>query len=315
MTVAFVFPGQGSQSAGMLGAIAETRPAIRETFKQASDALGYDLWSVCQDDPDGHLARTEITQPALLTASVALWREWVNAGGTAPVVMAGHSLGEYSALVCSGALEFEDAVRLVEQRGRLMQEAVPHGTGAMAAILGLDDDVVQAACAAVETGVVAPANFNAPGQVVIAGEKAAVDEAIEHCKAGGARRALPLPVSVPSHCLLMQPAADRLAEALAEITMQGPAIPVVNNVDVKTPDDPADICDALIRQLFSPVRWVEVMRSMGAHKTTTIIECGAGNVLAGLQKRINRQVTVFAIEKPEVFDEALTATAGEEGGA
>ncbi|MEO0364740.1 MAG: ACP S-malonyltransferase [Pseudomonadota bacterium] len=313
MTVAFVFPGQGSQSAGMLGDIAESRPAIRETFKEASEALGYDLWSICQDDPDGHLARTEITQPALLTASVALWREWSTSEGVSPVVMAGHSLGEYSALVCAGTLDFADAVRLVEQRGRFMQDAVPHGEGAMAAILGLDDDVVQAACAAVQEGVVAPANFNAPGQVVIAGEKTAVHAAIEHCKAGGARRALPLPVSVPSHCMLMQPAADRLAEALAEITMTSPGLPVVNNVDVKSPTDAADICDALIRQLFSPVRWVEVMRSLGNHKVTTIVECGAGNVLAGLQKRINRQLTVFSIEKPAVFDEALSATSLEAG--
>lgn len=311
MSNAFVFPGQGSQSAGMLGEIASVRPGIRETFKEASDALGYDLWSVCQDDPDGHLARTEITQPALLTASVALWREWERACEIKPSVLAGHSLGEYSALVCAGSLQFTDAVKLVEQRGRLMQEAVPHGTGAMAAILGLDDDVVEAACAAVNSGVVAPANFNAPGQVVIAGAKEAVDQAIENCKEGGARRALPLPVSVPSHCELMQPAADRLAEVLADMNIERPAIPVVNNVDVASPDDPTEICDALIRQLFSPVRWVEVMRQIGNRKATTIVECGAGNVLAGLQKRINRQISVFAIASPTVFDEALNALQGE----
>lgn len=311
MSNAFVFPGQGSQSAGMLGEIASVRPGIRETFKEASEALGYDLWSVCQDDPDGHLARTEITQPALLTASVALWREWERASDVMPSVLAGHSLGEYSALVCAGSLQFADSVKLVEQRGRLMQEAVPHGTGAMAAILGLDDDVVEAACAAVNSGVVAPANFNAPGQVVIAGAKEAVDQAIEHCKEGGARRALPLPVSVPSHCELMQPAADRLAEVLADMHIERPAIPVVNNVDVASPDDPTEICDALIRQLFSPVRWVEVMREIGNRKATTIVECGAGSVLAGLQKRINRQISVFAIASPAVFDEALTALQGE----
>ncbi|MEO1326575.1 MAG: ACP S-malonyltransferase [Pseudomonadota bacterium] len=309
MSMAFVFPGQGSQSAGMLSAIAEARPGVLETFKEASAALGYDLWSVCQDNPDGHLARTEITQPALLTASVALYREWAAAGGVAPSVMAGHSLGEYSALVCAGVLNFADAVKLVEQRGRLMQEAVPHGTGAMAAILGLDDDVVIAACAAVDIGVVAPANFNAPGQVVIAGEKAAVDLAIENCKEGGARRALPLPVSVPSHCELMQPAADRLAEILADLSLDPPSIRVINNVDVESPEDTADICDALIRQLFSPVRWVEVMRAVANQRVTTIVECGAGNVLAGLQKRINRQISVFAVESPSVFDEALDALA------
>ena len=313
MTTAFIFPGQGSQSPGMLGDIAGTRGGIRDTFREASDALGYDLWAVCQDDPDGHLARTEITQPALLTASVALWREWHAAGGPAPVVLAGHSLGEYSALVCADALDFATAVTLVEQRGRFMQDAVPHGTGAMAAILGLDDDVVEAACAAVTGGVVAPANYNAPGQVVIAGESAAVAQAVEHCKEGGARRALPLPVSVPSHCELMQPAADRLAEVLADIDVREPTLPVINNADLAAPTDPAEIRDALIRQLFSPVRWTGVVRELAGHRATALVECGAGNVLAGLQKRINRQLTTYTLDSIERFDEALGTLQAEAG--
>ncbi|MEM7610116.1 MAG: ACP S-malonyltransferase [Pseudomonadota bacterium] len=311
MQFAFVFPGQGSQSVGMLGDIAAQHDDVQATMATASDVLGYDLWEVCQSDPEQRLSLTEVTQPALLACSVALWRAWQSAGGATPSVMAGHSLGEYSALVCAGSLGFEDALLLVQKRGQLMQSAVAAGEGAMAAILGLDDEVVTAACAAVSSGIVSAANFNAPGQVVIAGERAAVDEAIENCKQGGARRALPLPVSVPSHCALMQPAAEQLAGILDQIDFASSEIPVINNVDVAACSSPADIRDALVRQLYSPVRWVETMRSIGSDGVGHIMECGPGKVLAGLQKRIQKTVSASGLESIDDFDASLAMTTAE----
>ncbi|MEL6870195.1 MAG: ACP S-malonyltransferase [Pseudomonadota bacterium] len=312
MTTAFIFPGQGSQSKGMLGDIGSAYPVIGDTFAEAADVLGYDLWAVCQHDADESLSRTEVTQPALLTASIALWRAWLAAGGPQPAVLAGHSLGEYSALVCAGSLTLADAVALVRRRGELMQQAVPAGSGAMAAILGLDDDVVIAACDAVSDGVVSAANFNAPGQVVIAGETAAVDTAIAHCKEGGARRALPLPVSVPSHCALMQPAADAFAADLANVTINAPSIPVVNNVDVQVEADSQAIRDALIRQLYSPVQWSATIRHMVTDGVETFVECGSGKVLSGLLKRIHKPAASMALETPDGFSGALAAlTTGE----
>ncbi|MEL6449135.1 MAG: ACP S-malonyltransferase [Pseudomonadota bacterium] len=303
--MAFVFPGQGSQSVGMLADMAARSSIVGDTFATASAALGYDLWALCQDDPDGRLSETEVTQPALLTASIALWRVWLEAGGGAPVLLAGHSLGEYSALVAAGAIELADAVSLVATRGRYMQEAVPAGSGGMAAVLGLDDDTVIAACGGVGDGVVEAVNFNAPGQVVIAGDKTAVDAAIEACKAAGAKRALPLPVSVPSHCALMRPAAERLAETLAGIDIAAPNIDIVNNVDVEKTRDPAAIRDALVRQLHSPVRWTETMQAFASEGVSQIIECGPGKVLSGLQKRIDRSVATGFLETPAGFDAAL----------
>lgn len=262
---AFVFPGQGSQSVGMLAELAVQYPVIEETFREASDVLGYDLWALAQQGPAEELNKTWQTQPALLTASVALWRVWQQAGGKAPALMAGHSLGEYSALVCAGVIAFADAVRLVELRGKFMQEAVPEGTGAMAAIIGLDDAAIAKACEESAQGqVVSPVNFNSPGQVVIAGNKEAVERAGAACKAAGAKRALPLPVSVPSHCALMKPAAEKLAVELQNIVFNAPAIPVVNNVDVKCETSPDAIRDALVRQLYSPVLWTQTVEFMSA---------------------------------------------------
>ncbi len=264
-TFAMVFPGQGSQSVGMLAELAEKFPLIRETFDEASSVLGYDLWQLSQQGPAEELNKTWQTQPALLTASVALWRVWRQQGGALPTLMSGHSLGEYSALVCAGVLEFKQAVSLVELRGKLMQEAVPEGTGAMYAIIGLDNDAIAAACAEAAQGqVVSPVNFNSPGQVVIAGNKEAVERAGAACKAAGAKRALPLPVSVPSHCALMEPAARKLADALEAMTFNAPDVPVVNNVDVRAESAPEAIRSALVRQLHNPVRWTECVEYMAA---------------------------------------------------
>lgn len=304
MPFALIFPGQGSQYSGMLAELAPHHPEIAATFGQAADVLGYDLWAVTQDEDASRLSATTVTQPALLTASYALWQVWQSLGLPMPTVLAGHSLGEYSALVCAGVLSFADAVALVEQRGQFMQQAVPEGVGAMAAILGLDDDVVIAACADVSDGVVAAVNFNAPGQVVIAGNKAAVDAAIERCKEAGARRALPLPVSVPSHCALMAPAAEKMATALADVDFSEPNISVVNNVDVEIATSADAIRDALVRQLYSPVRWVETMRTIGKLSVDAVFECGPGKVLCGLQKRIDRKVTAMPLATTEDFDAA-----------
>ncbi|CFR05067.1 ACP S-malonyltransferase [Yersinia kristensenii] len=284
---AMVFPGQGSQSLGMLADLAAQFPIVEETFSEASSVLGYDLWQLVQQGPAEELNKTWQTQPALLTASVAIWRVWQHQGGKLPTMMAGHSLGEYSALVCAGVLEFKQAVRLVELRGKLMQEAVPEGTGAMYAIIGLDNESIAKACEESAQGqVVSPVNFNSPGQVVIAGNKDAVERAGAACKAAGAKRALPLPVSVPSHCALMKPAADKLAAALEEIEFQAPLFPVVNNVDVKTEVSPEAIRSALVRQLYNPVRWTESVEFMASEGVERLLEVGPGKVLTGLTKRI-----------------------------
>ncbi|HGK4879264.1 TPA: ACP S-malonyltransferase [Yersinia enterocolitica] len=284
---AMVFPGQGSQSLGMLADLAAQFPIVEETFSEASSVLGYDLWQLVQQGPAEELNKTWQTQPALLTASVAIWRVWQHQGGKLPTMMAGHSLGEYSALVCAGVLDFKQAVRLVELRGKLMQEAVPEGTGAMYAIIGLDNESIAKACEESALGqVVSPVNFNSPGQVVIAGDKEAVERAGAACKALGAKRALPLPVSVPSHCALMKPAADKLAVALEEIEFQAPLFPVVNNVDVKTEVSPEAIRSALVRQLYNPVRWTESVEFIAAEGVELLLEVGPGKVLTGLTKRI-----------------------------
>jgi len=308
MSLAFVFPGQGSQSVGMLAELAAAHPLVRDTFAEASSALGYDLWQLTQNGPADELNQTHITQPAMLTAGVAAWRVWQEKNGKAPEVMAGHSLGEYTALVCAGALTFADGVALVAERGRYMQEAVPAGTGAMAAILGLEDAQVVEACASAAQGqVVSAVNFNSPGQVVIAGHAAAVERAMEAAKAMGAKRALPLPVSVPSHCALMQPAADRLAQRLAGITLQMPQIPVINNVDVTAATTPDAMRQALARQLHSPVRWVETVQKMAADGVDALVECGPGKVLVGLNKRIVKDMKTFAIVDTASLDEALAS--------
>lgn len=306
---AFVFPGQGSQTVGMLTELAATYPLVEETFREASDALGYDLWQLVSQGPAEELNKTWQTQPALLAASVAIYRVWQQQGGEQPVLMAGHSLGEYSALVCAGVLNFADAVKLVELRGKLMQEAVPEGTGAMQAIIGLDDAAIRKACEESAQGqVVSPVNFNSPGQVVIAGNKEAVERAGAACKAAGAKRALPLPVSVPSHCALMKPAADKLAVALESITFNAPAVPVINNVDVKAETDAAAIRHALVRQLYSPVRWTESVEAMAAQGVTQLLEMGPGKVLTGLTKRIVDTLTAAAVNDTA----SLTAAIGKE---
>ncbi|HBV90373.1 ACP S-malonyltransferase [Pantoea sp. B550] len=306
---AFVFPGQGSQTVGMLTELAATYPLVEGTFREASDALGYDLWQLVSQGPAEELNKTWQTQPALLAASVAIYRVWQQQGGEQPVLMAGHSLGEYSALVCAGVLNFADAVKLVELRGKLMQEAVPEGTGAMQAIIGLDDAAIRKACEESAQGqVVSPVNFNSPGQVVIAGNKEAVERAGAACKAAGAKRALPLPVSVPSHCALMKPAADKLAVALESITFNAPAVPVINNVDVKAETDAAAIRHALVRQLYSPVRWTESVEAMAAQGVTQLLEMGPGKVLTGLTKRIVDTLTAAAVNDTT----SLTAALGKE---
>ncbi|MDU5781791.1 MAG: ACP S-malonyltransferase [Pantoea sp.] len=303
---AFVFPGQGSQTVGMLSELAATYPLVEATFREASDALGYDLWQLVSAGPAEELNKTWQTQPALLAASVAIYRVWQQQGGAQPALMAGHSLGEYSALVCAGVLDFADAIKLVELRGKLMQEAVPEGTGAMQAIIGLDDASIRKACEESAQGqVVSPVNFNSPGQVVIAGNKEAVERAGAACKAAGAKRALPLPVSVPSHCALMKPAADKLAVALEEIAFNAPSVPVVNNVDVKCESDAAAIRHALVRQLYSPVRWTESVEFMASQGVTQLLEMGPGKVLTGLTKRIVDSLTAAAVNDPTSLSAAL----------
>ncbi|TFZ51542.1 ACP S-malonyltransferase [Serratia proteamaculans] len=303
---AFVFPGQGSQTLGMLADLATQYPIVEATFSEASSVLGYDLWQLVQQGPAEELNKTWQTQPALLAASVAIFRVWQQQGGKMPAIMAGHSLGEYSALVCAGVLDFQAAIRLVELRGKLMQEAVPEGTGAMSAIIGLDNAAIAKACEESAQGqVVSPVNFNSPGQVVIAGNKEAVERAGAACKAAGAKRALPLPVSVPSHCALMKPAADKLAVALQEITFNAPQVPVVNNVDVRTETDPEAIRSALVRQLYSPVRWTESVEFMAAQGVTLLLEVGPGKVLTGLTKRIVDTLTAAAVNDAASLTAAL----------
>jgi [acyl-carrier-protein] S-malonyltransferase len=307
--IAFVFPGQGSQAVGMLDAFAGNA-AVSDAVARASAALGQDLGALIAQGPAEQLNLTTNTQPVMLTAGVAFFDAWRAAGGRLPDMVAGHSLGEYAALVAAGALSLEDAVRLVRIRADAMQRAVPVGTGGMAAILGLDDDTVRAACAQSAQGeVVEAVNFNAPAQVVIAGHAAAVTRACEAAKAAGAKRALPLPVSAPFHSSLMKPAADELAAALARVTISAPAITVVNNVDVATPTDPAAIRDALVRQAWHPVRWVETVQFFKAQGVTHLIECGPGKVLAGLTKRIDGDLTALAVTDPASLDAALAAIA------
>ncbi len=306
MSLAFVFPGQGSQAVGMLAELASAEPQVSATFAEASEVLGYDLWKLVAEGPAEELNQTHITQPAMLSAGITVWRIWQERGGAMPAVLAGHSLGEYTALVAAGALDFKDAVSLVAERGRLMQEAVPAGTGSMAAILGLDDaKVIQVCESAAQGEVVSAVNFNANGQVVIAGQVAAVERAVELAKEAGAKRAVVLPVSVPSHCALMKPAADKLAEKLSSITINAPQIPVINNVDVNKAADADAIRDALVRQLYSPVRWVETIEAMAAEEVDTLVECGPGKVLVGLNKRIVKEMTALAVYDPAGMESAL----------
>ncbi len=308
-SIAIVFPGQGSQSLGMSTALAEAFPQVRELYEEASDALGLDLWKLVTEGPEEALNRTENTQPAMLTAGVAAWRAWREQGGAVPAVMAGHSLGEYSALVAAQALDFSDAVKLVAARGRFMQEAVPAGTGAMAAILGLEDDQVRELCAqAAEGGVVEAVNFNSPGQVVIAGEKEAVERAMGLAKEAGAKRALPLPVSVPSHCALMEPAAQRLAEELARVEIRMPSVPVLHNVDVAGADSVEALREKLVQQLHSPVRWVETIQAMAGRGVEKIIEAGPGKVLTGLGRRIDKNLQFLPVFDPASLEKALEVT-------
>ncbi|WP_283148324.1 ACP S-malonyltransferase [Silvimonas soli] len=307
MKLAFVFPGQGSQAVGMMNAWADV-PVVKATFDEASGILGQDLWQMVVDGPAETLNATINTQPVMLTAGVAVWRAWLASGGRVPDVLAGHSLGEYSALVAAEAISFGDALQLVRLRAEAMQAAVPAGEGAMAAVLGLDDAAIIEACAEAAQGdVVQAVNFNSPGQVVIAGSKAAVERACEVCKAKGAKRAMLLPVSVPSHCDLMQPAAEQLKARLNTLALATPKIPVIHNADVTSYSDIAQIKDALVRQLYKPVRWVETVQSMSADGVTVFAECGPGKVLAGLGKRIASDGQQFALTDPAAFDALRTA--------
>ena len=301
---AMVFPGQGSQTVGMLAELAGDYPIVQETFKQASEVLGYDLWQLVQEGPAEELNKTWQTQPALLTASVAVYRVWQQKyPELKPEVMAGHSLGEYSALVCASVLDFQDAVKLVELRGKLMQQAVPEGTGAMYAIIGLDNDAIINACKQAEQGeVVSAVNFNSPGQVVIAGAKAAVERAAALCKEAGAKRALPLAVSVPSHCALMKPAADQLSVSLESITLKEAGVSVLNNVDVKNEIEADAIRNALVRQLYSPVRWTETVEKMAQNGVDVLVEVGPGKVLNGLTKRIVDSLQAVSVNDVKSLD-------------
>ena len=307
--IALVFPGQGSQKVGMLAAAHERFQAVRDTFAEASQALGYDMWDLVQNGEQDALNLTETTQPVLLTSSVALWRAWLDEGGPRPAIMAGHSLGEFSALVCADSLAFADAVQLVRQRGAFMQTAVPVGEGAMAAIIGLDDDTINRVCseAATHSGrTVAAVNFNSPGQVVIAGHTGGVDEAITRLKEAGAKRAMPLPVSAPFHTELMRPAGERLAEAVAGLSITAPAIPVVHNVHAQTEQDPQRIRELLVEQIYSPVQWTRCMQTIVDAGATAVVECGPGKVLSGLGRRIDKSLQCFSVEEP---DDLLAAVA------
>ena len=309
MKLALMFPGQGSQCVGMLATLAAAEPVVQETFSEASAVLGYDLWELCQQGPEARLSETERTQPAMLAAGIAAWRAWLGQGAPKPALLAGHSLGEYSALVAAGSIDFAAAVALVRFRGEAMQRAVAAGTGAMAAILGLDDAAIEAACAeAAQGAVVQPVNYNSPGQLVIAGEAEAVARAIELCKARGAKRALLLPVSVPSHSALMQPAAEALRDRLQGLDIREPGTRVYA-FDGATYSDAASIRDGLYRQLFNPVRWSAIVAAMIGEGATTLIECGPGKVLSGLARRApgGRDLALHAIESPESLTAALAA--------
>ncbi len=310
MSFAIVFPGQGSQSIGMLAKLATAEPIVVETFAEASEVLGYDLWKLSQEGPEEAMAQTERTQPLMLAAGVATWRVWRKHGGAMPQAMAGHSLGEYSALVAADALDFKTAVGLVRFRGQAMQEAVPQGQGAIAAILGVDDTEVEAACReAAQGAVVQAANFNSPGQVVIAGEAAAVERAITACQARGAKRAIKLPLSVPVHTPLMQPAAERLRDKLAQAEFRVPKVGDIYTVDVRKHGGPDHIRAALVEQAVKPVRWSETVQAMLKNGARVIVECGPGRVLTGLNRRIekNRDIAMLAIEDPETLQQALSA--------
>lgn len=297
--LAFVFPGQGSQSLGMLSEIAETHAEVKQTFDHASSVLGRDLWALTIDGPAESLNQTQNTQPLLLAAGYAMWRVWQKESDQLPAWMAGHSLGEYTALTCAGSFEFEDAIAVVEKRALFMQEAVPAGEGAMAAILGLEVDQLIGICAdSAQNEIVSAVNFNAPGQVVIAGNTSAVNRAVEAAKEAGAKRALPLPVSVPSHCALMQPASERLAEVLDGINIKSPTIPVIHNVDVAQHSDASDIRRCLVQQLHSPVRWIETVEKLYADGIETVVECGPGKVLCGLNKRIAKSLNCLPLNDP-----------------
>ncbi len=311
MSLAFVFPGQGSQSIGMLGELAVGEPLVQKTFAEASELLGYDLWELVQNGPAEDLNATERTQPAMLAGGVAVWRVWRSRGGRAPTVMSGHSLGEFTALVCADSMDYGTAIDLVRFRGQVMQEAVPVGEGAMAALLGLDDEEVGAACAEAARGeVLEPVNFNAPGQVVIAGTHAAVERGIENARARGAKRAIMLPVSVPSHSTLMRPAAERFRDKLAGIEIRAPLVPEIYTVDVRKRGSPAGIREALVKQLHKPVRWSDTVRAMVAHGVDMLVECGPGKVLTGLNRRIERRkhIHVYAAQDEASVDSAIAAS-------
>jgi [acyl-carrier-protein] S-malonyltransferase len=303
---AFLFPGQGSQSVGMMSALAEDFSSVKDTFAEASAVLGYDLWAICSEGPAEELNKTEITQPAMLVAGIATWRIWQHLGGDQPDYFAGHSLGEYTALVAAGVIQFGDAVSIVAERGRLMQQATPAGAGAMAAVLGLDDDVLRGLCEQVANGeVVACANYNAPGQVVISGDSAAVERVGELAKQAGARRVLALPVSVPSHCLLMKSAAIELKNVLLATHFSDSSVPVVQNADVSTYQDAEQVREALARQLWQPVRWTETIASLLDSGVDKFVECGPGKVLAGLNRRISKGTSVFALIGQEAINQAM----------
>jgi [acyl-carrier-protein] S-malonyltransferase len=315
MSFGFVFPGQGSQSVGMLGqlAAADGGAVVRATFDEASQVLGYDLWRLVQEGPEDQLGATERTQPAMLTAGVATWRLWCGRGGALPAVVCGHSLGEFTALVCAGALEFRAAVDLVRFRGQAMQEAVPLGSGAVAAILGLDEGPLEEACREAAQGeVVTPANFNAPGQIVIAGHSAAVQRAIEGAKARGAKRAMLLAVSVPVHTSLMRGAAERLAGKLKTVELRKPQITYISAVDARAHQDPADLQELLVRQLPSPVRWIDTVRALADTGVAQVVECGPGKVLTGMNRRIEKRpgLEFMALEDPASLESALVAVKG-----
>jgi len=310
---AFLFPGQGSQSVGMMSALADEHAQIKTTFEQASEVLGYDLWSLISNGPAEELNKTEITQPAMLVSGIATWRVWQEAGGSLPDYFAGHSLGEYSALVAAGVMSFEDAVAVVAARGRFMQQATPAGTGAMAAVIGLEDQQLRDICEQAQQGeVVACANFNSPGQVVISGDKAAVERAGELATEAGARRVLPLPVSVPSHCLLMKPAAAKLQELLLTVRLSDAGVAVIQNADVVAYTDAEQVREALARQLWQPVRWTETIEYLVASGVQQFVECGPGKVLAGLNRRISREPTVFALSDNTGLQNAIEAGSNNE---